>query len=73
MLMELGEAINEIGKVYKEKYGSMEIGDQAAFVLNDAVVVLSMEEGRTFKINVIAGEPNRLDITLDLLEKEDAK
>lgn len=70
MFMELGEAISVIGKVYKEKYGFMEIGDRAAFVLDDAVVIISMEEGRTFKVDVIAGEPDKLDITLDLLDKE---
>ena len=69
MAWNLDDGIAEVMKCYKEKYGTMEEGDTAAFVLNDAVVTLSMEQGRELKINVIAGEPTKLDITLDLLEK----
>lgn len=50
-----------------------EIGDHAAFVLNDAVVVIGLdlnEDGeRTVKINAILGEPERMDITTGWLEK----
>jgi hypothetical protein len=73
MKMELGEAISEIGRVYKEKYGQMEIGDEAAFVLNDAVVIWSLGKGRKLGVHIIAGEPDRLDITLDLIEKRAGK
>ena len=70
MFMEVADAINKIAETYLEKYGKIEPGDRAAFVLNDAVVILSMEPGRNLKIDIIAGEPDWLDITLDLIEKE---
>lgn len=70
MFMEVADAINKIAETYLEKYGKIEPGDEAAFVLNDAVVILSLDEKRTLNIHVIAGEPDRLDITLHLIEKE---
>ena len=73
MSWNLSDGLAAVAKAYKEKYGCMEPGDEAAFVLNDAVVLLSMDAERTLKFDVIAGEPDRLDITLDLLEKEEAK
>jgi hypothetical protein len=72
MVWNLEDGIAEVTKRYKEKYGAMEEGYTAAFVLNDAVVILSMEAGRELKINIIAGEPERMDISLDLLEKKEA-
>ena len=72
MAWNLDAGIDAVTKRYLELYGAMQEGDNAAFILNDAVVVLSKENG-TVKIHVIAGVPDRLDITLDLLEKKEAE
>lgn len=50
--------------------GKMDEGDTVAYVLNDGVIVMSMEEGRELKINVVAGEPERLEVNLNLVKEK---
>lgn len=68
--MEWLEAVMKRFKELVELPG--EIGDTVAFVLNDAVVTVELdlnESGeRTIKINTIAGEPERMDITTGIAQ-----
>lgn len=52
--------------------GEWEVGDMEAYVLNDAVVVVSMEDGKELKIKVCAGKPTYLDITTNLTKENEA-
>jgi hypothetical protein len=63
----LGKAIRVIHARIKET-GPWNIGDKEAFVFNDAVAIVSMNEGRELKIDIVAGVPHKHDMTLDLLE-----
>lgn len=51
-----------------EKNGTLEDGDEIAYVCNDGVIIVSLKDG-TLGINTICGKPPRLDVHLDLLEK----
>ncbi|WP_163530978.1 hypothetical protein [Halobacillus ihumii] len=57
-------------KYVREEYGQLEEGDEIAIVLNDAVVSVSLEDA-TLGVRVIAGEPDRLDISTGLIAEGD--
>lgn len=66
--MDFLEKVFDHHKAECEKHGSMEEGDEFAYVLNDAVVVISLNDGQ-LKVNVILGTPERVDITTGMLEE----
>ena len=63
----LKEAMKLINESIKGK-GPWDIGDREAFVFNDAVAVVSMNEGRELKIDITAGIPVKFDLNLELTE-----
>lgn len=65
----LEKAMEVINARLKET-GPWDIGDKEVFVFNDAVFIVAMDEGRTLRIEGIAGPPHRHDLNLELLEKE---
>jgi hypothetical protein len=70
----MSDAIKVIGKVIAEatKDGEpWEEGDEMGFVLNDGIVIVSMEEGRHLKVKVLAGTPKKLDLSLGLVEEDE--
>ena len=69
MMPDVFKKLHEVLKYCKEKYGPLEPGGRVAVVLNDAVVVLSLDGENGLHINVIAGTPDRLDISLNLVEE----
>jgi len=53
------------------EFGPMDVGDEQAFVLDDAVVIIRMDEGREMKIQVSVG-PIRLEgVKTGLLVEDD--
>lgn len=66
--MSWEDKIAKVLDYHKQTYGLLESGDRAAYVLNDAVVVIGLMDG-TLSIDIVAGEPDKLDISLDLEEK----
>lgn len=61
----LEKAFDEIRKV--EDFRNWEPGDQQVFVFNDAVILITLTEERESNINIIAGEPTRINMDLKLL------
>lgn len=65
----------EINKVLEKaaEGGPWQVGDEEAFVLNDAVVVVRMvrEGGKnTLKVECYCGKPTYLDLTLGLTTED---
>lgn len=54
----------------KRKEIRLEEGDEAAYILDDAIVLLEMAPGRELKVKIIAGEPEWLHIKTNLLEEK---
>lgn len=62
--------LDEIAADMKAKEIKLEEGDEIAYVLDDAVVLLEMQPGKHLAVKVLAGEPERLAIKTNLLEEE---
>jgi hypothetical protein len=74
MSEDVFEGINAAVQHMVKKYpGPWDIGDNAAVVCNDGIVLIEMAADRTLKIQVIAGTPDVQPIVLNLLEEEAAK
>lgn len=65
----VNKALSLINKKIIAKGGEWEIGDRLAFVCDDGVILVTMQEGRKLSIDITAGVPIRLDIKLDLVEE----
>ncbi|GEK57170.1 hypothetical protein CHL76_02425 [Marinococcus halophilus] len=66
------EFINKVLEAHAkevEENGGMEDGDQSVYLLNDAVVVLSLED-KNLSVNVIVGEPYSLNVSTGLLDDD---
>ena len=73
MVPDVFEKLHEVLKYCKEKYGPLEPGGRVAVVLNDAVVILVQDDKKSaLRIIVIEGTPDRLNISLDLVEEREA-
>lgn len=59
--------IQEVLEYVQKKYAPIEDGDEIPVVCNDGIVIISLIDGN-LKVNIIAGEPDKLDIDLGLLE-----
>ena len=49
-----------------EKFEKWESGDQQVYVFNDGVIIISLSEERECNVNVIAGEPVKFDMDLNI-------
>lgn len=67
-MSELTEKLNLIIAKAAEE-GTFDEGDRQGFVCNDAIVILSFEDNQ-FKIDVLAGEPTIMDLSLNILNDE---
>ena len=73
MLKQLDEAIGKAFEKFKEEFGEdakLEEGDKFVTVLNNAVLIISLEAG-TLKTEFIGGEPFKVDMTLEIYEGGD--
>ena len=61
-------ALNEFKKEYG-KDAKLDDGDRFATVFNDGILIISMEE-KTLKLDILAGEPYKVDFDLGLLDKQ---
>ena len=63
------DAYEKIDNIIKERLneGDWEPGDTEAIVLNDGVIVIEVNEEK-ISVEIIAGEPVKKDITLELTE-----
>lgn len=63
------DAVDMILEEYEAEFGDriIEEGDSIVGVFHDAVVVIGVENGKT-EIQIVKGEPNRVDVTLDIAE-----
>lgn len=70
---QLDEAIRRAFDEFKKEFGEdakLENGDEFVTVLNNAVLIVSLENG-TLKTNFIGGAPFRVNMTLDIFEGSD--
>lgn len=70
---QLDEAIRRAFDEFKKEFGEdakLENGDEFVTVLNNAVLIISLENG-TLKTNFIGGAPFKVDMTLDIFEGSD--
>ncbi len=70
---ELNEAISKAFDEFKKKFGEdakLEEGDEFVTVLNNAVLIISLEAG-TLKTKFIGGAPFKVDMTLKIYEGSD--
>jgi hypothetical protein len=66
---KLAQAINMAADALKAD-GGLQDGEEAVFALNDATLIMSKEDGH-LSLNVILGEPIKLDIAIsdELIER----
>ncbi len=70
---ELNEAIGKAFDEFRKKFGEdakLEEGDEFVTVLNNAVLIISLEAG-TLKTKFIGGAPFKVDMTLKIYEGSD--
>ena len=70
MLKQLDEAVGRAFDEFKKEFwevAKLENGDEFVTVLNNAVLIISLENG-TLKTNFIGGAPFKVDMTLNIFE-----
>ena len=73
LMRQLEEAIRRAFDEFRKEFGEdakLENGDEFVTVLNNAVLIISLENG-TLKTNFIGGAPFKVDMTLDIFEGSD--
>ncbi len=63
----IAKVMDEVGNTLEAEGRSMQDGDEFAYILNDGIVIVSLE-GTEMNIKVIAGEIQKLDLNLNLVE-----
>lgn len=72
---QLEEAVGRAFDEFKKEYGEdakLENGDEFVTVLNNAVLIISLEDG-TLKTKFIGGAPFKVDMTLKIYEGGDGE
>lgn len=75
MFKELDEAVGKAFEEFKKEFGEdakLEEGGEFVTVLNNAVLVISLEAG-TLKTKFIGGKPFKVDMTLKIYEGSDGE
>lgn len=75
MLKQLEEAVRRAFDEFRKEFGEdakLENGDEFVTVLNNAVLIISLENG-TLKTNFIGGAPFKVDMTLKIYEGGDGE
>lgn len=73
MLKQLDEAVGRAFDEFRKEFGEdakLENGDEFVTVLNNAVLIISLENG-TLKTKFIGGAPFKVDMTLEIYEGSD--
>lgn len=73
MLKQLDEAVGRAFDEFRKEFGEdakLENGDEFVTVLNNAVLIISLENG-TLKTKFIGGAPFKVDMTLKIYEGSD--
>lgn len=73
MLKQLDEAVGRAFNEFRKEFGEdakLENGDEFVTVLNNAVLIISLENG-TLKTKFIGGAPFKVDMTLKIYEGSD--
>lgn len=66
MSNNFSQAIRKINE--SENFKEWEPGDQQAYMFNDGVIIISLSKERECNINVIAGDPIKFDMNLNMLD-----
>ena len=73
MLKQLEEAVRRAFDEFRKEFGEdakLENGDEFVTVLNNAVLIISLEDGK-LETKFIGGAPFKVDMTLDIFEGSD--
>lgn len=74
-MSDLMRVLDQVVSKAFEDGDEWEIGDEGVFILNDGVVIVSINESedngeRELGVKVVAGEPTRLNLNLNLIQSK---
>lgn len=75
MLKQLDEAVGRAFDEFRKEFGEdakLENGDEFVTVLNNAVLIISLEDGK-LETKFIGGAPFKVDMTLKIYEGSDGE